>query len=48
VTAKIGIRGNDAARLMASKKIKRLALTEKNKIVGIVTARDIVEAFHAE
>jgi predicted transcriptional regulator len=48
VTAKVGIRGNDAARLMASKKIKRLALTEKDKIVGIVTARDIVEAFYAE
>jgi predicted transcriptional regulator len=48
VTSKIGIRGNDAARLMASKKIKRLALTEKDKIVGIVTARDIVEAFYAE
>ena len=48
VTAKVGIRGNDAARLMASKKIKRLALTEKDKIAGIVTARDIVEAFYAE
>jgi predicted transcriptional regulator len=48
VTAKIGIRGNDAARLMASKKIKRLALIEKEKIVGIITARDIVEAFYAE
>ena len=48
VTSKVGIRGNDAARLMASKKIKRLALTEKDKIVGIVTARDIVEAFYAE
>ena len=48
VTAKVGILGNDAARLMASKKIKRLALTEKDKIVGIVTARDIVEAFYAE
>jgi len=48
VTAKVGIQGNDAARLMASKKIKRLALTEKDKIVGTVTARDIVEAFYAE
>lgn len=48
VAAKVGIQGNDAARLMASKKIKRLALTEKDKIVGIVTARDIVEAFYAE
>jgi predicted transcriptional regulator len=48
VTAKLGICGNDAARFMSSKKIKRLALTEKDKIVGIVTARDIVEAFYAE
>lgn len=48
IIAKIGIRGNDAARLMASKKIKRLALTDKGKIVGVVTARDIVEAFYAE
>ncbi|HSB57845.1 MAG TPA: CBS domain-containing protein [Nitrosopumilaceae archaeon] len=48
VTAKDGIQGNDAAHLMASKKIKRLALTKKDKIVGIVTARDIVEAFYAK
>jgi predicted transcriptional regulator len=48
VTTKIGIRGNNAARLMASRKIKRLILTEKDKMTGIVTARDIVEAFYAE
>ena len=48
VTAKVDIQGNDAARLMASKKIKRLGLTEKDKIVGIITARDLVEAFYAE
>ena len=45
VTAKIGIRGNDAARIMASNKIKRLALTKEDKIVAIVTARDVVDAF---
>jgi CBS domain-containing protein len=35
----------DAAALMAEKKIKRLPLRSEGKIVGIVTARDIVEAF---
>jgi CBS domain-containing protein len=45
ITTKIGIGGNEAANLMAVKEIKRLALTEKDKIVGIVTARDIVDAF---
>lgn len=45
ITTKTGIGGNDAANLMAEKKIKRLVLTDKNKIVGIVTARDVVDAF---
>ncbi len=45
VTAKIGIRGNDAAEIMATNKIKRLVLKDKEKVAGIVTARDIVEAF---
>ncbi|HSB57842.1 MAG TPA: CBS domain-containing protein [Nitrosopumilaceae archaeon] len=45
ITTKIGIGGNESANLMAKKKIKRLVLTDKNKIVGIVTARDIVDAF---
>ena len=45
ITAKIGIGGNEAANLMAEKKIKRLMLTDKEKMVGIVTARDVVDAF---
>ncbi len=45
VTARLGIRGNDAAEIMAINKIKRLPLTDKDKVVGIVTARDIVDAF---
>jgi len=48
VTEKIGIRGNDAARIMAEHKIKRLALTKEGRIIAIVTARDIVDAFHTE
>ena len=45
ITAKIGIGGNEAANLMAEKKIKRLMLTDKEKMIGIVTARDVVDAF---
>jgi len=45
ITTKIGMGGNEAANLMAEKKIKRLVLTDKDKVVGIVTARDIVDAF---
>ncbi len=35
----------DAAALMVEKKIKRLPLQSEGRIVGIVTARDVVEAF---
>jgi CBS domain-containing protein len=49
VTARHGIRANEAANIMHLNKIKRLPLIdpllEGNKIVSIVTARDIVEAF---
>jgi signal-transduction protein with cAMP-binding, CBS, and nucleotidyltransferase domain len=45
VTAHLGIQGNDAAEIMAVNKIKRLALTKEDKVVGMVTARDIVDAF---
>ncbi len=47
VTAEFGIKGGDAARIMAEKKIKRLVLTKQNKAYGIVTARDIVDAFQS-
>ncbi len=46
VTAKRGILANEAANIMASKKIKRLGLTENDSLFGIVTARDIVDAYH--
>ncbi len=45
VTARFGIRGNDAAEIMSINKIKRLALMKKDKVSGIITARDIVDAF---
>ena len=48
VTAKRNILANEAAKIMASKNIKRLGLTEDNSLVGIVTARDIVDAYQME
>jgi CBS domain-containing protein len=45
ITTKVGISGGDAAKLMATKKIKRLILTKDGQITAIVTARDIVDAF---
>jgi CBS domain-containing protein len=48
VTARKGILANEAASIMAAKNIKRLALMENKSITGIVTARDIVDAFQME
>lgn len=48
VTAKSGILANEAASIMASKNIKRLGLTDNGALVGIVTARDIVDAYQME
>lgn len=45
VTAKKDILANEAAKIMSSKNIKRLGLIENNSVVGIVTARDIVDAY---
>ena len=36
---------NEAASIMALHHIKRLALTDDEKITGVVTVRDIVDAF---
>jgi CBS domain-containing protein len=47
ITAKYGIKGNDAAEIMSKNKIKRLALTKNNEVVSIVTARDIVDAYRS-
>lgn len=45
VSSKVGIRGKFAAKLMLSHKIKRLPLTKEGRVVAMVTARDLVEAF---
>lgn len=45
VTARMGIGARDAAKLMFANGIKRLPITNNGRIVGMVTARDIVEAF---
>lgn len=45
ITAEEGICGREAADIMTANHIKRLPLTRDGPIVGIVTARDLVEAF---
>jgi len=45
VSAPAGISIHEAAKLMASKHIRRLPLMKKKKMVGIITARDLVEAY---
>jgi CBS domain-containing protein len=45
ITAKSGIKGNDAAEIMSKNKIKRLVLKKNDEVVAVVTARDIVDAF---
>lgn len=45
VTMSRGSTGREVAKVMASKRIKRMPLEIAGALVGIVTARDIVEAF---
>jgi len=45
ITAEEEIDGLDAAKIMIDRRIKRVPLIHSGKIVGIVTARDLVEAF---
>ncbi len=46
VVAKHDIKGNEAASIMAANNIKRLGLvTDNDTLVGIVTARDVVDAY---
>ena len=45
ITAEEGIDGKQAADIMTVNHIKRLPLTREGAIVGIITARDLVEAF---
>jgi CBS domain-containing protein len=45
ITAPMGISVHDAAAIMTSKHIKRLPITKDGKLVGILSARDLVEAY---
>ena len=45
ITAEDGIEGLEVAHVMTNNNIKRLPLTRNEVIVGIVTARDLVETF---
>ncbi|MGQ9782210.1 MAG: CBS domain-containing protein [Nitrososphaeria archaeon] len=45
ITAPCGISAHQAAKMMTSRHIRRLPLTKDTKIVGIITARDLVEAY---
>jgi CBS domain-containing protein len=40
-----GISIHEAARIMAAKHIRRLPIVKKKHIAGIITARDLVEAY---
>ena len=45
VTSPSGTSIHRAAAIMALKKIRRLPIAKKDKLVGIITARDLVEAY---
>lgn len=45
ITSKLGIGAKDAAKLMIANKIKRLPLVREGRIVAMVTARDLIEAY---
>jgi CBS domain-containing protein len=44
-TASVGISIHEAAKIMALQHVRRLPLTKKNQLAGIITARDLVEAY---
>jgi CBS domain-containing protein len=44
-TAPAGISIHEAAKMMAAQHIRRLPIMKKKKIAGIITARDLVEAY---
>jgi predicted transcriptional regulator len=45
ITAPFGISVHNAAAIMTSKHIKSLPITKEGKLVGILSARDLVEAY---
>ena len=44
-TAPAGISIHEAAKIMATQHVRRLPIMKKKQIVGIITARDLVEAY---
>lgn len=42
------IKANKAASIMAGENIKRLGLIKEGKLVGIITARDLIDAYQAK
>jgi len=45
ITAPLGISVHEAAVTMTSKHIRRLPITREGKLVGIITAHDLIEAY---
>ncbi len=45
ITASVNVSVSEAAKIMVEKRIKRLPLVQGEDLVGIVTARDLVEAY---
>jgi len=45
ITAPLGISVHDAAFIMTSKHIRRLPITREGELVGILSARDLLEAY---
>ena len=45
ISASLGITIHEAAAIMTSKHIKRLPITKDGKLVGMLSARDLVEAY---
>ena len=45
ITAPMGISVHDAAAIMTSKHVRRLPITRDGKLVGILSARDLLEAY---
>jgi CBS domain-containing protein len=46
-TAPAGISIHEAAKIMAAQHVRRLPLIKKKQLAGIITARDLVEAYAA-
>ncbi|HUU88843.1 MAG TPA: CBS domain-containing protein [Candidatus Glassbacteria bacterium] len=45
MSAQIGISVNEAAAIMASKHIRRLPIVKNDKLVGILSACDLIEVY---